>query len=205
MTSVSERESWFSAPHNSFWADAVIPNREDWALWTRTVVIALPGTSRVPAWHARTGGWQRHRQLSRSRPFTPLLLPIVSYSFTYLCSPFLEIFFLSPQPFSKPATHFPLVYPVKASCCLYPLLCLHTALGKQAQQHSRKGVCCVCICQRSIPSRHNPLDLLHTATVMHKFYVCACMCFKHLHIVWVSVSWGVQSVKERSQPADSPL
>lgn len=134
-------ESWFSAPHNSFWADAVIPNREDWALWTRTVVIALPGTSRVPAWHARTGGWQRHRQLPRSRPFTPLLLPVVSYSFTYLSSPFLEIFFLSPQPFSKPATHFPLVYPVKASCCLYPLLCLHTALGKQAQQHSRKGVC----------------------------------------------------------------
>lgn len=42
---VSDGESWCSAPYNSIWDDVVIPNRDRWALWMGTVVIALHGAS----------------------------------------------------------------------------------------------------------------------------------------------------------------
>lgn len=47
---------------------------------------------------------------------------------------------------TQPSTCLPLVYSPKASRCLSPLLSLHTALGKQAQQRSRSIVCAfVCL------------------------------------------------------------
>lgn len=70
---VSDGESWCSAPYNSIWDGAVIPNRDWWALWLGTVVIAL----RVAVWHRGTGGWQWHHQLSPSHPSPPL--PVVIF------------------------------------------------------------------------------------------------------------------------------
>lgn len=109
-------------------------------------------------------GWADDSGIIGSHHLILLLLCLLSY-FLHIPLPLLRLSFLSPhQPNSfllsstQPSTCLPLVYSPKASRCLSPLLSLHTALGKQAQQRSRSIVCAF-VCLRRVSGRKYLLDL----------------------------------------------
>lgn len=169
----SNTESWCSAPYNSTWDDAVILNRDQWALRTGTVIIALRGALE---WQADDSSIISSLILSFPSSAT-IYLPVVlfhSYPFSHL------LFYpLNHLPPSCLLTHGLLLSAPPAPLC-EPI---HSSwkTGTTAPQEG----CVLAYGQTWV--------FLLIATLMKHLCVYAC-AFSHLRTVWVSARWEVESL-----------